>query len=440
MILDGITQSTDFTINQLQLITKVGTIDLRNLYEELNIFDGIFVPSRSGNIMIRDATGMIENLLLNGGEFIKINIGKTKELWVLNKTFRIYKMTNRTKVNETSETYILHFVSDEYVFSEQQKINQACKGTYTQIAIDAFSQYLNVTSKQLGLIDESIGQKEFIMPNLSPFDAINYCAKRSVNSDGSPNFLFFENMNGYNFCSLSTIVIQKPNFNLNFDVKNVGEGLDVDIFGVRKYEVLSQFDYIKNTQSGVYSGKFIGFDPLTRKIVVSERSFLNQYSSTDHSNPNPIFAADKNKGGKFNFEMFDSRVVFYTFSEAAKYSNYIKEKDPYLLNKLEDTHNFVFQRKAILEGFVNKTVRLLLPGNFFLTSGTNVSLKMPTRSLRNDQKDNEDSTLKGIYTIIATRHILKNNIHETVIDVATDSTESVFAPQSTNPKYTGGLE
>ena len=129
MILDGITQSTDFTINQLQLITKVGTIDLRNLYEELNIFDGIFVPSRSGNIMIRDATGMIENLLLNGGEFIKINIGKTKELWVLNKTFRIYKMTNRTKVNETSETYILHFVSDEYVFSEQQKINQACKQT-----------------------------------------------------------------------------------------------------------------------------------------------------------------------------------------------------------------------------------------------------------------------------------------------------------------------
>jgi hypothetical protein len=439
MILDNITQSTDFTINQLQLITKVGTIDLRNVYEELNIFDGIFVPARSGNIMIRDATGMIENFLLNGSEFLKISIGKTKEMWVLDKTFRIYKMTNRTKVNETSETYVLHFVSDEYVYSEQQKIDQACKGTYSGIALDIFNQYLNVTEKQLGLVDQSIGQKEFIMPALNPFDSINYCAKRSVDSDGAPNFLFFENMNGYNFCSLSTLVKQKPNFNLNFDVKNVGETLDKDIFGVRKYEVLSQFDYIKSTQSGVYSGKFIGFDPLTRKLVVSEKSFINQYSSTEHSNPNPAFVADKNKSGKFNFEMFDSRVVFYTFSEAAKYSNYIKENDPYLLNKLEDTHNFVFQRKAILEGFVNKTIRLLLPGNFFLTSGTNVTLKMPTRSLRNDQKDNEDSTLKGTYTIIATRHILKNNVHETVIDVATDSTESIFAPQSTNPKYIEGV-
>jgi hypothetical protein len=188
----------------------------------------------------------------------------------------------------------------------------------------------------------------------------------------------------------------------------------------------------------VYSGKFIGFDPLTRKIVVSERSFINQYSTTEHSNPNPTLTADKTKGGKFNFEMYDSRVVFYTFSEAAKFSNYIKEKDPYLVNKLEDTHNFVFQRKAIIEGFVNKTVRLLLPGNFFLTSGTNVSLKMPTRSLRNDQKDNEDSTLKGTYTIVATRHILRNNTHETIIDVATDSTEGVFAPQTTDPRYIGG--
>lgn len=437
MIIDNITQSTDFTINSLQLITKIGTIDLRNVYEELNIFDGLFVPSRSGNIMIRDATGMVENLLLNGNEFIKINIGKTKELWTIDKTFKIYKMTNRAKVNETSETFILHFVSEEYIYSEQQKINQACKGTYSGIAFDIMNEYLQIPEKQIGKIDTSIGQKEFIMPNLNPFDAINYCAKRSVDSNGAPNFMFFENMNGYNFCSLSTLVSEKPIFKLNFNVKNVGENLNDDVFGVRKYEVISQFDYIKNTQSGVYSGKFIGFDPLTRKIVVSERSFVNQYSSTEHSNPNPAFAADKTKSGKFNFEMYDSRVVFYTFSEAAKFSNYIKENDPYLVNKLEDTHNFVFQRKAIIEGFVNKTIRLLLPGNFFLTSGTNVSLKMPTRSLRNDQKDNEDSTLKGTYTIIATRHILRNNIHETIIDVATDSTESVFAAQTTNPKYIG---
>jgi hypothetical protein len=57
------------------------------------------------------------------------------------------------------------------------------------------------------------GTANAVPENLTPFDSINYCAKRSVDSDGAPNFLFFENMNGYNFCSLSTLVKQKPNFN-----------------------------------------------------------------------------------------------------------------------------------------------------------------------------------------------------------------------------------
>jgi hypothetical protein len=311
---DNITQSTDFTINELQLITKMGVIDIRQMYEELNIFDGIFVPSRSGNIVIRDAQGLIERLLLDGSEFIKINIGKTKDMMLIDKSFRIYKLTDRKSSNETSEVYILHFVSDEFVFSEQQKINQACKGTYSQIAADIMGQYLSVDfEKYIGVFDSSVGDKEFIMPNLNPFDSINYCAKRAVDSNGSPNFLFFENANGFYFCSLSTVVSQPPMFKLNFDVKNTGQSIENDLFGVRKYEVLSQFDYIKSTQSGVYSGKFIGFDPLTRKIVVSEKTYLDQYRSNEHSNQNPSLTADKNKSGKYNFAMSDSRVVFYTF-------------------------------------------------------------------------------------------------------------------------------
>ncbi len=430
MLPDTISNANDFTINELLLITKVGSIDVRNMYEELNIFDGLFVPARSGNIVIRDAQGLIDNFVFDGTEFIKINIGKTKELMVLERKFRIYKVTDRKNANETSETYILHFVSEEYILSEQQKVNQACRGTYSSIAGSIMTQYLNIDNKMIGAFDQSTGIKEFIMPNLNPFDAINYCAKRAVDSDGSPNYLFFESENGYNFCSLSTLTSQKPSFVLNFDVKNVGAEVINDLFGVKRYEVLSQFDYVKNTKSGVYSGTFIGFDPLTRKIVVNQKSFNDQYKRNEHNNPNPLFAVDKNKKGKYNFEMTNSRVVFYTFSEAAKFSNFVKEKDPALLNKLEDTHNFVFQRKAILEGFLNKTVRLLMPGNFALTSGVNVALKMPRRSVKTNSDDAEDDSLKGVYTIISTRHILRKNIHETVIDVATDSTENTFLPQT----------
>lgn len=432
---DKISHSTDFTINELKIITKVGNLDIRDIYEELNIFDGMFMPSRSGNILIRDAQGLAESFLFDGSEYIKINIGKTKDTMLINKTFRIYKMSDRKNVNETSETYVLNFVSDEYIFSEQQKISQAFKGTYSTIAKNIMKQYLRLDlNNSLANVDNSYGEKEFIMPGLNPFDAINYCAKRAVDLKGAPNFLFFENAFGYNFCSLSSLTKNPTIFQLNFNVKNTGESLKDDFLGVMKYEVLNQFDYIKNTKSGVYSGQSILFDPLTRKIIVNQTTFLEQLQENVNLNKNIPLAIDKNKANKYNFEMTDSRIVFYTFSEAAKYSNYIKQKDPTMLNKLEDTHNFVFQRKAILDGFVNKTIRLLLPGNFLLTSGVNVNLKMPTRSFKTKETDSEDSSLNGNYTVIATRHIIKGSIHETVIDVATNSTENNFATQS---KYLG---
>lgn len=425
-----ISQSTDYTVNELQLITKAGVIDIRDIYEELNIFDGLFIPSRSGNILIRDALGLAEKLLLDGSEYIKINIGKTKDTLILNKTFKIYKMSDRKNTNQSSETYVLNFVSVEYLLSEQQKVSQACKGTYSKIAYDIMVKYLKLSEKDISNYDNSYGEKEFIMPNLSPFDAINSCAKRAVDLKGSPNFFFFENAYGYNFCSLSTLIKNPTLCELNFDVKNIGASLRNDLLGVIKYEVLNQFDYLRNTKSGVYSGKFIGFDPLTRKIVVSEKTFLEQYGKNNHSNSNLPLAVDRNKLNKYNIEMTDSRVVLYAFNEAARYSNYIKQNDPHLVNKLEDTHNFAFQRKALIEGFVNKTVRLLLPGNFSLTSGANVKLKMPTRAIKAKEGKDEDDSLKGVYTIIATRHMLRAGIHETIIDVATDSTENKFNIQN----------
>ena len=148
------------------------------------------------------------------------------------------------------------------------------------------------------------------------------------------------------------------------------------------------------------------------------------------SNKEASFVADRNREGKFNFEMENSRVSLYSFSEALKYSKYVKKNSENSLTYLNDTHNYIFQRKAIFENFMNKRVRLVMPGDFGLTSGFNVNLMMPPRAFKNDKRDDTDQTLTGNYTITSVRHIIKYNIHETVIDVATDSTEKPFAYQN----------
>ena len=59
----SVKDSTQFHIHELTLVTKAGPIDIKNLLEELNIYDSMFLPVISGNILIRDSVGLSAKFL-----------------------------------------------------------------------------------------------------------------------------------------------------------------------------------------------------------------------------------------------------------------------------------------------------------------------------------------------------------------------------------------
>ena len=63
-----------------------------------------------------------------------------------------------------------------------------------------------------------------------------------------------------------------------------------------------------------------------------------------------------------------------------------------------------------------------MPGNFQLTSGFNVEVLTSGFSRKDKGSENDDVSLNGKYLIVAARHTLTHNKHETLIEVATDST------------------
>lgn len=434
-------QSTQFVLKELSIVTKGGTFDIKNIYEELNVFDSLFNPCFSGNIVIRDAQGLSEKLLFDGSEILFLNVGKSEDEILFKKSFRIYKQTDRRQVNETSEVYILHFFSDEFLFSEQQRINQFYKGTYSEIAVSILIDYLKVPVSQMtGIFDFSTGIREVVIPNLKPIDAIEWCAKRAVDKDGSSNFLFYQNILGFNFASLSTLLQQDALFDVNFEPKNLQRNVANEIVGARISKIVSQYDLVNSTRAGVYAGKFIGFDPITRTIATKSLSYSDHYTNMKHGNKNPNFSAIKNRDNKYNTEMYDSRKSLSYFTESLKYSEYVKSHDASLLNLIEDTHNNIFQRKAILTNLSNQRVSVVLPGNFKVSSGFNLFLKYPKSSIKSDREEAFDMSLYGKYVILSTRHIIKYDRHETVVELATTSNEKDFVAADTNKQTKASIE
>lgn len=414
-----ISSTAQYEIKNLTLITSYGSFDLRNIFVELNIFDHILQPCMSGKILIRESLALSSKFKFDGSEYILIEISKNEDALMIKKLFRIFKQTDRQQSNMTSESYVLHFVSDEYLLSQQQALNNSYQGTYSEVVQLILENKLGVTSEYYTL-EQSDGVRSIIIPNLKPIDALIWCSKRAINDLQLPNFLFYENMRGYNFISLSTLKKQQVLTDILFEPKKIDGNIGREFFGARDVEVISQFDYLDNVQSGVYSGTFIGFDPVTR-IIVEQQITFDDIFKDDKLNSTVNFTNEKNRQGFLNTEMRNSRKVVYPTAIGRENTQYIRDNDIESLNLKETPQYFAFQRKAIFKQLFSQRMKISLPGNFLITSGINLNLKKLKNSAIED--DTEDKSLYGNYLVVATRHIIRGDGHETLVEVVTDSTD-----------------
>lgn len=417
--------SLQFKVKKVSIMSKGGEIDISAVYDEINIFDSLFMPMMSGNILITDSVGLSKVLNFDGSEVILISIEKSSNFLSFEKSFRVYKQTDRKNVNQSTEKFVLHFVSDEFVFSMQQRVNQSYQATYSEITQKILQTYLKLENNDRGIIENTSGIRKVIIPNLPPLEAIEWCAKRSLDNKNAPSFVFFSNIFGYNYVSLSSLLNKDSILKINFNPKNLSQNDALtEMNSARAYEVILQNDSIDKIRSGVNAGKFIGFDPLTRSLGEKNLSFDSHYSLTEHLNSNPNRTEIFNKDNTTNLTSVDSRKVLSIFGSNRKNSEYIKKYDGESISKVEGYESFMFQRKAIFKNLASKRLKVVLPGNFQLTSGFNVEILTSGFNLKSRGDQNQEISLNGKYLIIAARHTITNNKHESMIEIATDSTNN----------------
>ena len=431
--------SQQFHVNELVIVSKGESIDIKEIFSELNLFDSLYMPVMSGKLIISDSTGLSSKLLFDGSDVLLIDVSKVEgsDIGQFKKAFRIYKQSDRMPATERTEQYVLSFVSDELLFSDQQRVNQSYRMTYMEMVERIMIDYLKIPPNNLnGVYEESAGVRDIIIPNLRPIEAIQWLAKKAVNMDNSPSYIFFQNLIGYNFITISKLLSEPDIIDINFKTKNQNDSASAlsELSTARSFEVVSQSDGIKKTRAGVNAGTFIGFDPLTRMISRKSMSYSDHYDNMKHSNDTPNFAAQINKDGILNTAMYDSKIVLDTFSTARQLSQYVKSHDPESIAYGSRTEDYVFQRKALFQNLDSKKINIVMPGNFQLTTGFNVNVDVPFFGSKEEGDENKDPSLSGKYLIVGSRHIIKGDpaTHETVIECASTSSDQEFITESTS--------
>ena len=426
----------DFNLEAVDIITDYGdTFKLKHLVVELSFFEDIYSFACSGNVILRDAVGIIEKLRLDGSEFIEIIYGKSKKQsseYKNSRKYRLYKVGNRKPAgNKNSEFFTMYFSSEELFLSEQLKVSKSFKGTVisdivSSLLLDEFNG-LKVNPKKIKYIQQTYGVYDFVIPRLKPFEAISWLstyARPDIN--GGADMLFYETNDGFYFQSIQSMFADTPYAtykyqpsDLNF--KNKAENM----FNILDYEFIKTYDTLEATNSGMYANRLISIDPIKRtKTVTNFSKDELGYTSSGSA---------INRFGKHQTQMYESSLKL-AFSNANQIDQeYISQKPDGVAKDIY-IETYVPNRTAQIALSNYTLMKAIIPGDSTITAGRTVNILLyslgmegtPTAATRE-----KDEYFSGIYLVTAVRHIIQTQgVYQTILELAKENTKLKYPDQS----------
>ena len=286
------------------------------VFEELNIYEDLFSNVLRGTFTFVDNQGIAETIPIIGDETLILSFstpgaGATQETVpeilesgsvaeeAFVQRFRVYDC-EETTTGEKTKIYKLFFVSKEYIVSTKTKVSKGYKGKHygepvggTSIVEDMMKKInkeIPLSQQKKLYIEKTATPQNVIIPNWTPFQAINFCASRSLstgledseieNPEEMQNafapgslFVFYEKLGtGFFYESIESMIIKQKSqgkIPLYQYTPKLGGGMSnkigLDFFGVEKFEIKSSFKTLENLGFGMYGSKLIAYDPIRMK-------------------------------------------------------------------------------------------------------------------------------------------------------------------------------
>jgi hypothetical protein len=259
-------------------------VDITNNIEQLSIYESIYNNCMFGNLAIHDDSGIIETLALVGsGEetitvFLETPNDSGMSTTTLEKEFVINSLSNvKRKMTGSGETsFNLGFVSPFLVKNNTTRISRSFNAMtsseivdYVSLDIMEFGMDPNFIFTTLMTNTETKHTKNIVVPNWKPFDLFNFLSKNSISIDGKSDYVFFENNEGFHFTTIEDLkqkditrmvtVSGKAGDPYESEPTNTGNNAE-------EWEELERFNISKNTAKGMYGGRIIAHNILTKSV------------------------------------------------------------------------------------------------------------------------------------------------------------------------------
>ena len=440
---DGIIYPLDYSIQDLNIYTSGGQIfNLKRLMGVFTYFEDIFGFCTSGSIILIDAQGFIEKMQLTGNEFIQINIGKVKGSPAnIVENFRCYKIDKAKQGNLNSMTYELFFCSEELLLSEQTKVSQSYKGkTITNIVNDILANKLQVHANKVGIIEETAGIYDFVVPTMKPFEAISWLSNYAMQTKyPGADMLFFQTRSGFNFRSLQSMYSGPVYGTYQYSLKNIDRDSQTQNekqTSVQQYEIQKPHDSLHEADAGTFANRLLSIDPLTRSHYTTDFDYSAYQKSSKSTSLNdaPVAETYTNRLGATQNNSFESTLKVTHTNQNQATNAYIKDKlkdKPGAISGNMFPEETIPLRTAQLSLMNYTKIKMSIPGDTGLTVGKVIIFNINSLDPVKPNKE-LDAHYAGKYLVTAVRHTFTQKDFMTILEICKDSTPTAYQnPQQT---------
>lgn len=421
---DVLNVAGQYSIDAIEIIQANGlAIDVRDQVNHITIYEDMFSPFMSGNLIMVDSTDLPSYFLNAGTDILHLKLYTPtidKKLWI-DRYFHIYKLSDTVDISDRGQTYIYHFVAIENLLDTTTTISKTYRGPGDAIVQKLVKETLKSTRP---VTTAAVANDVNYTSNLwCPTRNIAYIADHSLSSDRIPSFMFYENRTGFQFQPLTSIA--KSDVYMKFDasdyVADVKKGntkgagtmtrnLEKDYSTILKAQFDLTFDYERDRSNGMLSTRMFTFDLTAKKL--SDTTFNMNSDTHSLMNPNRFYTKtviDSSYNGP------NSSVMMFNQRHNALYNN------------TKDVSDFAYRQKriSILRQYQQHKIEITVFGRTDYSVGMTVDVDINrmqklTREMSSSQIPNP--LVSGKYIVSAVCHRFgRDGKHETTMELIRDS-------------------
>ena len=205
-------QLGDLNVEQFNIASSRGLIDLSQSFVSMSIYESIFTPGSICDIIVLDTKDLLGTLKLSGDEIVNMTISVTGSV-TASYVFALHKLSDlqMTSGQQRGKQYKLMCVSEEAMYAKTNYVQKSYNMLCSDMIQDIHKNYL--TSQKDINVEDTQSPQNIIVPHKNPYEAVNLIRKRAVSQKyKSSSYVYFENrpkeLQQFNFVTIESLFDQ----------------------------------------------------------------------------------------------------------------------------------------------------------------------------------------------------------------------------------------